>query len=114
MAALLAVSAAQAEVVRSAQPAVVHQKERVHEILSDPFVVDRIYKSMLGPVTTRTVSLAEGSQPELLWMTGYQMDVVAADGASPESMEFECHTNLAWPRKQPPPGLNRPVARAFP
>jgi hypothetical protein len=51
--------------------------------------------------------------PELLWVTGYQMDVVAEDGKTPESMEFTCHTNLAWPRKKPPLGLNRPVARAF-
>ena len=79
-------------------PAAPHPKERVREILSDTFRVDRIHKSMVGPFTTRKVSVLETKEPELLWMTGYSMDVVAEDGHTPESMEFECHANLAWPR----------------
>jgi len=87
--------------------------ERVREVFSEPLQIDRIYKSMLGPYTTRNVVVSQDRKPELIWMTGYRMDVVGEDGETPESMDFECHTNLAFPRKAPPPGLHRPQARAF-
>ena len=108
-----AVATAADGVWTSLQLATPYENEQVREILSDPFEIDRIYKSMLGPFTTRTVGLTESEEVELLWITGYEMDVVGEDGTTPESMEFECHTNLAWPRRKPPLGLNRPVARAF-
>jgi hypothetical protein len=88
-----------------------HPDEIERELLSDTFRVNRIYKSMMGPLTQRPISLEEG-EPELLWLTGYAMDVVGADGKSPESVEFECHTNLSWPRSRTE-GFHRPSIRAF-
>jgi hypothetical protein len=87
-------------------------REAERELVSDPFLVDRIYRSMLGPVFARQEPIESASEPELLWITGYAMSVVGADGRSPHSMEFECHSNLGWPREVPE-GFRRPVQRAF-
>jgi hypothetical protein len=98
------------QAVTATQP---HPKELETEILSDPFRVDRIFKSMVGPLTTARFRLLRPQKPELLWLTGYRMEIVGEDGATPESIEFECHTNLAW---SPGPALaafNRPVRRTF-
>lgn len=76
-----------------------HPAEMQLEILSKPFHVDRIFKSMRGPLTTRRVRFSDASGPELVWLTGYVVEVLGADGETPESMEFECHTNLNWPKR---------------
>jgi len=89
-----------------------HPREVDRELVSDPFVVDRIYRSMLGPVFARQEPLESGAEPDLLWITGYAMSVVGADGRSPHSIEFECHSNLGWP-EEVPEGFRRPVLRAF-
>ena len=69
---------------------------RVHErtILSDVYEVDQLYKSMRGPFSTQKVSLEETLFPELLWIVGYEARMVAADGSTPMSQEFMCHSNL--------------------
>ena len=87
-------------------------REAQREVVSDPFLVDRIYRSMLGPVFALQEPLESAAQPELLWITGYAMSVVGADGRSPHSIEFECHSNLGWPAEVPE-GFRRPVTRAF-
>jgi hypothetical protein len=86
--------------------------EVAHELVSSPFTVDRIFRSMLGPVFARQEPLEPGSEPELLWITGYAMHVVGADGVEPRSIEYECHSNLGWPAETPE-GFHRPVTRAF-
>jgi hypothetical protein len=87
-------------------------RERELVVLTGAMHVDKIYKSMTGPIDTRAVKLLGSRPPELLWLTGYSMDVVGEDGETPDSMEFECHSSLSWPRK-PQSGLHRPVGRAF-
>jgi hypothetical protein len=82
------------------------------QVVSDSFLVDRIYRSMLGPVFVRQEPLESEADPELLWITGYAMSVVGADGRSPHSIEFECHSNLGWPAEVPE-GFRRPVRRIF-
>ena len=79
--------------------------------LSEPFKVDRIFRSMMGPVVQRSVSLVDTAEPELLWLTGYAVDVVEADSTEPASIEYECHSNLAWGSENP--GFERPAVRAF-
>ncbi|MEM1031271.1 MAG: hypothetical protein AAF928_19870 [Myxococcota bacterium] len=78
-------------------PTVVHGapvRERV--LLSPVYEVDRLYPSMTGPNSTETVKLGEQSDaaPELVWVVGFEATMVAADGATPASQEFMCHTNL--------------------
>ncbi len=91
-----------------------HPKEIVHTILSAPFTVDRIFRSMMGPYTTSNVRLAGGPSEdrELLWLTGLMMDVVGPDGQTEESIEYECHTNLLWTAKVPE-GVRRPNGQVF-
>ncbi len=66
------------------------------EILSEPYTIDRIYKSMAGPEGQQKVELAPQDPPQLLWLTGYRVEVVGADGTSPVSQEFMCHNNLDY------------------
>lgn len=67
---------------------------RTAVVLSQPYLVDRIYRSMMGPEGVRRFSFDRRSEPELLWITGFKAEIVnAADGA-PMSPEFMCHSNL--------------------
>jgi hypothetical protein len=78
--------------------------------LSPVYTVDRLYRSMMGPQATRGVLLhaSAGETPELLWIVGYSAVVVGADGESPRSQEFMCHSNLDidMPRHQELFGLS--------
>jgi len=69
---------------------------RTVEFYSDVYTVDRKYRSMLGPQSTQTIYLlGEGSgEEELLWVTGFRAVMVGADGETPISQEFMCHSNL--------------------
>src|ERR1043166_2133461 len=66
------------------------------EFLSEPYTIDRIYKSMAGPEGKQIVRLWTADPPELLWITGYRVRVVGADGTSAVSQEFMCHNNLDY------------------
>jgi hypothetical protein len=85
--------------------------ERALTIVSPTFLVNQIFPSMRGPVSTRSVKLAD--ERELVWLTGYSVEVVGPDGEEPESIEYACHTNLAWPRTGHDPAFHRPAARVF-
>lgn len=67
--------------------------------LSQVYTVDRKYRSMMGPSSTMEV-FPDGTpagaveEPRLLWIVGYEAVVVGADGETPESQEFMCHSNL--------------------
>lgn len=67
----------------------------VHErtILSPAYRIEEKYRSMLGPYAQQEVYLVYVDQPELLWIVGYETEVVDADG-SEVSQEFMCHANL--------------------
>lgn len=62
--------------------------------LSQPYKIDKIYKSMEGPAGTQQISLLDSNPPELLWIISYRVQVIGADGHSPVSQEFMCHNNL--------------------
>ena len=67
---------------------------RSAQVLSKTYLVDRKYKSMMGPQSTQPVFLLESQAPELLWVTGFKAVVVGPDGETPVSQEFMCHSNL--------------------
>ncbi len=69
-------------------------KPHTVEFLSQPYRIDKQYKSMEGPFSTQIVSLSDSDTAELLWITGYHTMVVAEDGVTPVSQEFLCHNNL--------------------
>lgn len=65
------------------------------EVLSPILAMDRIYKSMQGPIATLTMALVKKEDaPELLWITGFETVITGADGATVISPEFMCHSNL--------------------
>lgn len=70
-------------------------KEHFREILSDPFQIDQIYKSMLGPFQNLRLRIADHGETGLLWLTGYELEVVDAETGEPISQEFLCHANLS-------------------
>ncbi len=72
----------------------VARKERVYEALSDLSTLDRIYRSMQGPMSTETFALEPGEPAELLWITGYEADVVDEEGEAGGLTQFLCHSNL--------------------
>lgn len=65
-------------------------------VYSPVFTIDRIYPSMTGPGSEDRVVLFQGEtpEPELLWLTGYEVDITSPDGEDVLSQEFMCHTNL--------------------
>ncbi len=71
-----------------------HLTRHFKEIVSEPFHINQIYKSMLGPFHNIRVKLKDKGEPELMWLTGYKVEVVSIDGKKPLSEEFFCHANL--------------------
>ena len=69
--------------------------------------VDQIFLSMKGPTTNGWVRIPKSEQSELIWLTGYSLDVVGADGKSPMSVDYTCHSNLDWDRETPHPSVFR-------
>ncbi len=64
-------------------------------VLSQPYTVDRKYRSMTGPSSREDLHLrSEDEGPELIWITGYEAEMVDGDGESPQRQEFMCHSNL--------------------
>ena len=60
---------------------------------SQPYTVDRIYKSMQGPQGLQRIRLRKG-EPELLWIRAYRTEIVGPDSAEPVAPDYMCHNNL--------------------
>ncbi len=69
---------------------------RVHtkEILSKTYHIDKKYMSMTGPFGYNHEKLLDVAKPELLWVVGYQSDIVDATSSKKISQEWACHANL--------------------
>ncbi len=66
-----------------------------HVVLSPVYTVDRLYRSMMGPSSQEQLMLPNNdAEPELVWITGYEAEMVGGDGATPQRQEFMCHSNL--------------------
>ncbi len=87
-----------ARLVATRDGAPVYQKV----ILTPVTNVDRIYRSMQGPINLHRFELGAGDSRELLWITAYDAVMVGADGTTPMSQEYMCHSNLSI---RPGPGL---------
>ena len=64
------------------------------QFYSEPYTLDRIYRSMKGPDGVKRFAFDRKSAPELLWITGFEAEIVAGDENTPVSAEFMCHSNL--------------------
>ncbi len=62
------------------------------DLLSPVYVVDREYRSMKGPWSTRAVEL--GRADEMFWVLGYKAVMAGPDGTTPAPQEYMCHSNL--------------------
>ncbi|MEO1999162.1 MAG: hypothetical protein ABGZ17_28280, partial [Planctomycetaceae bacterium] len=67
------------------------------ELLSAVHTVDRIYRSMRGPLERRSLRILELQRPERVWITACRVQVVSEDGVTPVSNRFTCHTNIDRP-----------------
>ncbi|MGH7179189.1 MAG: hypothetical protein ACREJC_17560 [Tepidisphaeraceae bacterium] len=64
-------------------------------LLSRVHTIDRIYQSMQGPYTNHAaVRLADDDKRGVVFLTGIRSELVGADGVTPISREFFCHSNL--------------------
>ena len=82
--------------------------------LSDVYQIDRLYRSMAGPWSETVINLVEGGQgepPQLLWIQGFSAVMVGADGKTPASQEYMCHSNVNFERLAP--GIPRIEQAAF-
>jgi hypothetical protein len=70
---------------------------RTKTVLSDVYTIDRIYKSMMGPMSTQEIYLTDDpATSELLWIVGYKAVMKGADGMEDMPQEFMCHSNLDY------------------
>ena len=63
-------------------------------VWSEVYTIDRKYRSMMGPSGDQDVVLLDVEPAELLWITGYEAEMVGPDGQSPQLPELMCHSNL--------------------
>ena len=64
------------------------------EFYSRPYTIDRLYRSMEGPLETRPIQMSRALAPELVWVVGVATEIVGPDGEEPRASEFMCHVNL--------------------
>jgi cyclophilin family peptidyl-prolyl cis-trans isomerase len=63
-------------------------------VFSEAYTIDRKYKSMEGPFSTRNVHLVDSAEPELIWLLGVETVMVGEDGETLTLPEFMCHVNV--------------------
>jgi hypothetical protein len=63
---------------------------------SRSYDIDQIYRSMMGPKGQEQVLVSEEAEPELLWITGFDAEIVDEATDEPVSPEFMCHANLGF------------------
>lgn len=69
------------------------------QIVSKPYHIDAIYPSMRGPSGFDYANLLDTEKPELVWIVGYQTEVVDAGTQGELSQEYMCHANLDFDAK---------------
>jgi len=66
------------------------------EVLSKPYTIDRIYKSMEGPGGIETFKFGKNDKPELMWITGGRVEVFNAKNFGKKTSVKVCHANLRF------------------
>lgn len=72
---------------------ITHAANRV-EVISPVYHIDKIYPSMVGPWSQVAIRLLDQSQPELVWITGAEVEMLDATGRNRMADELMCHVNL--------------------
>lgn len=72
-------------------------KVTVLPLTSDAYRLDKIYRSMEGPMSIQSgIRLGPGEKCPIQWITGLETEVVDATEQKPISQEFFCHSNLTF------------------
>ncbi|MBL4754929.1 MAG: hypothetical protein JKY52_15205 [Flavobacteriales bacterium] len=71
------------------------QTRRV-ELFSPIFKINQLWPSMSGPASIHRFSLMPSSAPELLWLTGYSVQVVDVEKKKTLDEAYLCHNNLDY------------------
>jgi len=74
-------------------PAAQTAPEYTAEVYTSDYHIDKLYPSMLGPRGRDELHLGNPTDPELVWIVGYDTEVVNAQRER-VSQEFMCHANL--------------------
>lgn len=76
-----------------------------HTLVSDPYRLDKIYRSMEGPMSIANgIHLGTEEKSRVQWLTGLDAQVVDATEQKPISQEFFCHSNLTFDEHGSTPG----------
>jgi len=72
-------------------------EKAVLTLVSDPYRLDKIYRSMEGPMSVQSgIHLTTEEKSRVQWVTGLETQVVDATKETPISQEFFCHSNLTF------------------
>jgi len=63
---------------------------------SRSYDIDQVYRSMMGPKGLEQVLLRETTEPELLWISGFEAEIIDEETNEPVSPGFMCHANLSF------------------
>ena len=66
------------------------------KIVSPVLKIDKLYKSMFGPMRSRKFEVGRKDSIELLWMTGYTLKLMESESEHDLGEDFLCHNNLAY------------------
>jgi len=86
-------------------PAAKAKADGLQTLMSDPYRLDKIYRSMEGPWSIQSgIHLAMGKKSGVQWITGLETEVIDATAQKPISQEFFCHSNLTFAEHGRTPG----------
>ena len=79
------------------RPDPANQAKRSLTLVSNAYRLDRIYRSMEGPMSIASgIYVGPSDQSRVEWITGVEAKVVDATEQKPISQEFFCHSNLTF------------------
>src|SRR5262249_33098650 len=82
----------------------VPQESAILTLTSDPYRLDKIYRSMEGPWSIqRGIHIGTAEKSRVQWVTGVETEVEDAGQGKPISQEFFCHSNLTFAERSGDP-----------
>lgn len=76
-------------------------REHVRDFDSGSIVLDKVYRSMEGPVDEQLVRLGTEGEHEPVWITGVDVEPLDTAGADfADGQEFICHVNISHPSRE--------------
>src|SRR5438552_17978473 len=90
--------------VTRSDPEAKAKADGLQTLVSDPYQLDKIYRSMEGPWSIqRGIHLGMAEKSHVQWVTGLETEVLDSVGQKPISQEFFCHSNLTFAERSGSP-----------